>query len=140
MVLTTFGQRRAPSGGRTVVDSLLGQSLRCGDGRIPSVPVRARRRERTTAMAPMAIKSRALEASPGTLMPVAARVPAAAAVVMIVEAQAWPGLSVQGSVMTVGPAPGGAVTVIRLVSVPVALGPTVPTRVKVAVAPGDTEG
>ena len=47
-------------------------------------------------------------------MPVAAKVPcaavgiAAAPVVIDVEAQAWPGLSEQGSVTTVGPAPGGA--------------------------------
>ena len=39
-----------------------------------------------------------------------------------------------------GPGPGGAVTLIRLVSVPVAPARTVPTRVNVAVAPGDTKG
>ncbi len=59
---------------------------------------------------------------------------------MEVEAQAWAGLSVQGSVTTVGPAPGGAVTLIRFVSVPVAPARTVPTSVRVAVAPGDTRG
>ena len=42
--------------------------------------------------------------------------------------------------MTVGAAPGGAVTLIRFVSVPVAPAPTVPTRFKVAVVPGDTKG
>ena len=78
-------------------------------------------------------------------MPVPARLPCCdghgcRSVVIDVEAQAWAGLSVQGSVTTVGPAPGGAVTLIRLVSVPVALGPTVPTSVSVAVVPGDTSG
>ena len=79
-------------------------------------------------------------------MPVAARVPfaamgvAAAPVVIDVEAQAWAGLSEQGSVTTVGPAPGGAVTLIRLVSVPVAPARIVPTNVSVAVDPGETRG
>ena len=59
---------------------------------------------------------------------------------MDVEAQAWAALSEHASVTMVGPAPGGATTLIRLVSVPVAPARTVPTNVSVAVAPGETKG
>ena len=71
---------------------------------------------------PKARKGPAQKTSPDISMPVAARAPSAAmgAVVMEVEAQAWAGMSVQGSVTTVGPAPGGATTLIRFVNVPVA--------------------
>ena len=103
---------------------LLGQRLPCPGGRGSSVAVRACRRERTNASMPKTTNSAAPETRPDTSRPVEAKVPlagtTAAAVVMDVEAQAWPGLSVQGSVITVGPEPGGAVTLIRFVNVPVA--------------------
>ena len=68
---------------------------------------------------PRATKSTAQETSPDISMPVAAKAPfAAMGVVMAVEAQAWAGMSVQGSVTTVGPAPGGVMMLIRFVSVP----------------------